>query len=79
MTFCGKLATIKPVGHGEKTFGQEKREKESESMEQYLPVMNEEYRRKYYGTGIFGRAHKNTVKVSVLAYLFFGVVLVGGG
>lgn len=48
-------------------------------MEQYLPVMNEEYRRKYYGTGIFGRAHKNTAKVSVLAYLFFGVVLVGGG
>lgn len=47
-------------------------------MEQYLPVMSEEYKRKHYGDGVFARMHKITAKVSVLVYIFMGAVLAGG-
>lgn len=46
-------------------------------MEQYLPVMSEEYKRKHYGEGIFNRIHKNTAKISWGIYIFFGAVLAG--
>jgi len=46
-------------------------------MDQYLPVMTEQYRRKYYSEGIFHAIHKNTAKISWMVYIFFGVVLAG--
>ncbi len=48
-------------------------------MEQYLPVMTEQYRRNMYGEGIFARVHKNTAKISWMIYIFFGVILAGSG
>ena len=51
----------------------------SDKIERYLPKMTGEYKRKHYGQGVFARMHKNTAKVSVLVYLFFGAVLAGCG
>ena len=51
----------------------------SDKSERYLPKMTGEYKRKHYGQGVFARMHKNTAKVSVLVYLFFGAVLAGCG
>ena len=48
-----------------------------EQMEQYLPVMTEKYKRKHYNEGIFHTIHKNTAKISVMVYIFFGVILAG--
>lgn len=45
-------------------------------MEQYFPIMTDQYRRKHYKKGVFNRIHKNTAKVSFLTYIFMGVVLV---
>ena len=51
----------------------------SDKIERYLPKMTGKYKRKHYGQGVFARIHKNTAKVSVLVYLFFGAVLAGCG
>ncbi len=47
-------------------------------MEQYFPLMTEEYRQKHYKNGVFDRIHRNTSTVSVLVYLFMGAVFLGG-
>ena len=48
-------------------------------MKEYFPLMTEEYRQKHYPDGVFDRIRRNTATVSILVYLFMGVVFVGGG
>lgn len=47
-------------------------------MERYLPVMNEDYKRKHYAEGVFRSIRKKTAKISFGIYIFFGIVFLGG-
>ena len=47
-------------------------------MERYLPVMNEDYKRKHYAEGVFRSIRKKTAKISFGIYIFFGDCVFGG-
>lgn len=46
-------------------------------MEEYLPLMTEDYKRKHYAQGVFAAIRKKTAKISFGIYIFFGIVLCG--
>jgi len=47
-------------------------------MENYLPVMSDDYKKKHYTKGVFHAIRKKTAKISFGIYLFFGIVFFGG-
>lgn len=47
-------------------------------MEQYLPIMSGEYKKKHYAKGVFNAIRKKTAKISIGIYIFFGAVFLGG-
>ena len=46
-------------------------------MERYLPVMNEDYKRKHYAEGVFRSIRKKTAKISFGIYIFSGLCFWG--
>ncbi len=46
-------------------------------MENYLPLMTEDYKRKHYAREVFASIRKKTAKISFGIYIFFGIVLCG--
>lgn len=47
-------------------------------MEQYLPVMSEDYKKNHYAEGVFASIRKKTARISFGIYIFFGILLLGG-